>query len=759
MTKPKIGSVFTARLAGGLLCAALIAAFCTAHGTGPTKATGTQEERFPYEIEPMPLPKAAKELAKLFGAPVKVSESLAPSTLAIWSPSTTPAEVRAKVASAFNAVWSLRGGVWYLEQTVQQVRAEDAADLEAKRLVIRKMLERYREQTKNAKPFDEAYATSIKNRLPAILDGIIDGNDPNRFEKLSAIMEEGPQARLVGRLLARLSEKHFLPISIGERRVYALKPNSLQAPLGFDPKEDINRFIAEQETWSRVTDAKPVKPTKFNAEFRGLATSVQPISQPIDNIYVSIGYTKEGLFQLNCMVSDPKGMFLAEGEGRSHSFDAEQRTINMALLGLDEKAKEDQKKLSQEGTYFRNLILQQGFGTKQPATIPRSFLIEAAHFTAKDPLAYSTWEFLKAEAKDRGISLVANLPDPTVRLGYGLLGFLEESDAFTRSTRYLGTLSKTEPGWIILYPRKAKLERSLYRDRAKLEQQILLRRQGAAPIEVQAAYATTLPETEEFSVFDLLIDGFAPYKLPIYNDRFFLRLYGSVSKSMREAMAKPKGILVSDLPKDIQEQIQKKVYFGNADQFQFASKTGEAFTPTWQLFERGILKEATVSMPRGIPSGTTIRTSISSREMLRTAPARTPTGFDEGELMDPEDLAQLLFEKAHPDTFSWGSDIKTYPTSGIRIFQRRQIKVIIDFKNELQLVGTLTDGQPVGSSSYSLETLPPNLKKRFFDRFNSLENGFRKNPPKPAPKKDIPPAPLEDLDAHFSTIQNKHLFR
>ncbi len=699
-----------------------------------------QGESFAFEIEPMPLPKAAKELAKLFGAPVKVSETLAPSTLAIWSPRTTVAEIRAKVAGAFNATWSLRGGVWYLEQTAQQVRAEDAAELEAKRLVIRRMLEKYREQVTASKPFDERFAIGLKDRLQPIVDAMAEQGNLDAHERLSAVGQEGPEARLIRRLLSRLSENHFLKVGIGERKVFALKPTPMQLPLGFDPKDDLNAFVAEQEVWSRVTNGKPIQPSKSNTFiYGGLTSKVQPVTQPVDNVYISISYAKEGLFTLNCMVTDPKGLFLAEGTGRSFTFDDEQRSFNVTLLGLGEKAKEDEPRLSPEGSLFRKMLYGQDLVTKQPANIPADFLNKAAKFTAKDPLAYSAWEFLKAEAKEQNVSIVANLPDPTVRLSYGILKFFENADRFKRASLYFGISGRDEPGWTILHPRSVKVERSLYRDRTMLEKQIELRRQGGASIEAQAAYAATLPENEDFSVFDELVNAFAPHKLPVYNDRFFLRLYGSMPKPLLEAMASPKGVLFTDLPRKVQEQIRRKVYYGGSYIFRFVSKTGENFTPTWQLFENGILKETTVSMPNGIPNGTTIRTTTSSKEMLRTTPTRQDWGMDQGELITPEDLAYNLFTRAHADVYPWALSRKEIPTKGIRVFRQRQITIEIDFKNELHMTRPLIDGELVATGSYTLETLPPSLKKRFFDRFNSLEEGFRKNPPKPAPKKDIPP--------------------
>lgn len=699
-----------------------------------------QAESFAFEIEPMPLPKAAKELAKLFGAPVKVSETLAPSTLAIWSPRTTVAEIRAKVAGAFNAGWSLRGGVWYLEQTAQQVRAEDAADLEAKRLVIRTMLEKYREQVNTSKPFDERFAAGLKDRLQPIIDAMVEQSNLNVHQRLSAIEEEGPDARLVRRLLSRLTENHFLKVGIGERKVFALKPTSMQLPLGFDPKDDLNAFVAEQEVWSRATNGKPIQPSKSNTfVYGGLASKVQPISQPIDNVYISISYAKEGLFTFNCMVTDPKGLFLAEGTGRSFTFDDEQRSVNVALMGLGDKAKEDEAKLSPDGSLFRKMLFGQDLVTKQPANVPADFLNKTAKFTAKDPLAYSAWEFLKAEAKERNVSIIANLPDPTVRLSYGLLKFLENADRFKRASLYFGVLGRDEPGWTILYPRSVKVERGLYRDRSMLEKQIELRRQGGASIEVQAAYAATLPENEDFSVFDELVNAFASHRIPAYNDRFFLRLYGSTPKPLLEAMAGRNGVLFTDLPRKVQEQIRRRVYYGGSYIFRFVSKTGENFTPTWQLFENGILKEPTASMPNGIPNSSTIRTTTSSKEMLRTAPTQHEWGLDQGELITPEDLAYAVFERAHADVYPWALNRKEIPTKEIRVFRQRQITIEIDFKNEVQMVGALTDGELVGTGSYTLDTLPADLKKRFQTRFKALEDEFRKNPPKPAPKKDIPP--------------------
>lgn len=708
-----------------------------------------QGETVAVEIQPMPLLKASKELAKIFGAPVKVVKTLEPSTLAIYTPATTLDALRSKIAVAYNATWTFRQGIWYLDKSTQQVRSEAAIELEQRRNGIRKMLEKRKKAKEAQKPFTDTEARSLYNQLKDLMKGGFKDDDGSMWRRVEQLENQGPERRFSDHLLSKMTEEMFLAVPEGERRVFALKPTAMQLPLKVDLTAELRRFAEEQNVWSATTAGEPITGGEDMGTYGRLSSNLKSIDQPIDNVLVSVRFNRGNSYTIEYMVADVKGRFAAEGYAGSYDFAEEQLqgpTLE-TLYGMGEKAKDHEKILSKDGINFRRLLWRADPVTKKPADPEPGFAQRAMKLTERDPLAYSTWEYLKYEAQQLKVSLVGSLPDNTMYLSYGLLNFFRENKGKDFATRFLAMRTVDEGDWMVMAPANPIQERKEYRDRAKMEAQILLSQQKKGKtLDFEAAYALTLPDEESYSPLDELLRRFTTTDEPIYNDRFFLRLYGMIPSSMRPALAAEKGVRLNQLPREVQEKIFKRLYFGDRWSVQYNPQSGEYDEEKSMLFWNGILREPTVSMAGGVPNNTTIKMEIKSEQTLKTAPQQRSYGTDQGQFVTAEELAQRMFYKSRPDLFPWAAENEYYQINpnGLRVYELRTVSFMIDFKNDLQMQGNLTEAEPTALGTFTVDTLPAEFKKKYQESWKQMQEQSKDMRPgmygpTKSPKKDIPP--------------------
>lgn len=729
-----VSSVASAAPTGGLLRSSIV------------PGAFLQGQTVAVEIEPMPLLKASKELAKIFGAPVKVVKTLEPSTLAVYSPSTTPEELRSRIATAYNANWALREGIWYLDQTTAQVRAEAGIELERRRLAVRKMLEKAQKAKAAQKPFTDTEARSLYNQLKDMMKGGFKDEDGSQWRRMEQLENQGPEKRLMDRLISKLNEDMFLAVPENERRVFSLKPTAMQIPLKIDAQDDVRKFIEEQNTWSTAAGGQMVTADDEGGAYGRLSSNVKPIDQPVDNILISIRANQDNNFTVECSLVDPKGRFLSEGYSSSYSFEESDTPSIDMLYGMGEKAKDHEKKLSKDGLNFRRLLLRMDPVTKKPVEPDADFMKKAMRVSQKDPLAYSTWDYLKQEAKDLNISFVGNLPESTAYISYGLLGFMRDQKTKEVGARFLAMRAVEESGWMVVAPANPVRERRDYRDRIKLENQILLRTTNKSKsLDTEAAYVLTLPDDESYSMMDELVRRFAKNEEPIYNDRFFLRLYAMIPSTMRTALATEQGARLNQLPREVQQIIFKRVYFGDRWSIQYMPQ-GDYDEEKSELFWNGIMRESTVSMANGIPNSAVLKMKVTDEPILKTAPQQRPYGMDQGQFVTAEELAQRMFYKTRPDLFPWAADNDYYQVNpkGLKVYRKREISFSIDFKNELQMQGSLTEAEATEAGTFTIETLPAEFKKKYQEQWKQLQEQAKDMQPgtfgpTKNPKKDIPP--------------------
>ena len=164
------------------------------------------------------------------------------------------------------------------------------------------------------------------------------------------------------------------------------------------------------------------------------------------------------------------------------------------------------------------------------------------------------------------------------------------------------------------------------------------------------------------------------------------------------------------------------------------------------LFWNGIMRESTVSMANGIPSSAIIKMKITDEPILKTAPQQRPYGMDQGQFVTAEELAQRMFYKSRPDLYPWAAENDYYSVNpkGLKVYRKREISFTIDFKNELQMPGTLTEAEATESGTYTLETLPAEFKKKYQESWKQMQEQSKDMVPgmygpTKSPKKDIPP--------------------
>jgi hypothetical protein len=692
-----------------------------------------------FDWEPMPLPKLANKLAAALGEPVQVSKALAPCTLMVYAPSATVAEVQEKIAQATNGTWSKRGGVWYLEQTPEQIKADERTYQDQRRKAIQALLDYNKKKLQAQKPFTESHARKLYEEMRDFAK-IYGPNDSDRVSnRVHELEMESPASRLNRRFLLALDIDTLASVQPGERRVFSTQPTPMQAPMPGEIAKEIAQYVEEQNLWARVTGEQPV--TNENGDGLGLefGANVSPVPGPIGTVLLTVDAYHDDTFSFRLDVFDRNGILVIEAE--SSPWDTLIET-NMGAPGV-EKSLAPQTELSSlppESKALWGVLNVSSRKTDRWKEVTDAMMTLWRRPTQRDPLAYYVGGLIAKETAALKKSLVAVVPDDFMELLEERI--IAEIQKYQRRVPPIEWMYDArideEPNWLILTPVNPLRLRKEYQDRSVLEMELAIGARLDPPsLEEEAELALKKGPTGEFGSFGPLLYTLRANPFHSGNQGSHLRVFAAMTQAGRTAALQKGGVPLSRLPKAAQDEVHRLAYMGEPYSIFMEGEDDpepdedvKDADPQKEAFWNGILREPTVLLPKGIPLNTTISFEVTTEYLVQTGPNPNGTFPRQGDLVNAAELGERAYMAANPNLFPWvANSTLNLNTSRMRLVVSRMIKITYNFQNGFRTVGYLQELRPVANSGFTLDTLPKEIKDTFVNAQKELEQRMKNRNP------------------------------
>lgn len=182
-----------------------------------------------------PLSTILKAVSEQGGTPLKVSGYDPHRRMFVQVQNMPASRLRQALAAATGGKWIQASQSWQL-----QLAPPEAAWQE----IYRKSVKAWAESRKTRAVMDQAAADAMIRRSLVLQKGRL---TPAQHRERLSLTQQGPREQLLLRTLLALPKDEIGGVVLGERRVYALRPNALQRPLPASFVKDFQRFLAEDE--------------------------------------------------------------------------------------------------------------------------------------------------------------------------------------------------------------------------------------------------------------------------------------------------------------------------------------------------------------------------------------------------------------------------------------------------------------------------------------------------------------------------------
>jgi len=703
------------------------------------------------EIEPMPFSKAAHELSRFFGARVRIDKRLQQTTFVAYAPSTTPEELRAKIAEAFNATWTYWNGEWLLEQTETQIRQESEAIERLYRSTVRRFLSYAKVTEQRYEPFSEDHARLITDRWDKFFEQPADGKMlRTQFfedENFWWIKREMPSGRLLHRVVAQLKEEDIVPLAINERRVFAQNPIGsgelgkarYPSKLSFDPAEILADFWAEQQLFTRAIRRRP--PGEM-AE--GLIHRAGPAFEP-GNLVVTVSRPLLDSFRICVTVLDRIGRVGLVIEDSFPSFD-QPLEKGESDGGFSDFARTQEQQISTRASDFRKLLpwardldasTFDAYALKEPDLNLLSTITRA---TKHDPVSIRFWEFLKTQAEDGGARFIGEVSDNSIDFFYTLVRGLWKLQSADEGR--IG--SDRARKWVLLKSPDPSSDRRLYRDRRGLECFLTAGHSTGKYrniVELAGAYAEANSVLRWNNPLDALVqrvhfedlptDGLEPEYWPAYaepgqqqprwqrwqpgfrNSAFWSRFYKDTATLLPSIPAiEPNDIDVKDLrvPRKVRTLIEQVLYTSASPENTFTSFLVFNDIYGGHFSAYGARAEPTIFFPNGLPEEVTFSASSKHRFRLVTQIQDSPK---RRWVMGPQQLAEVVYAKSNPNVMKLKNIPVEFSLDRLYLYKQIRLNISIQLGPGISAIGRVEWNELVDTQPVPIERLP----KEFLDAY------------------------------------------
>lgn len=194
-----------------------------------------QEPKVTLDLPATPLTKVLAEISRQTGTSHRIAGPTHLQFVYVKVADLSLSRTREALARVTDGSWKEVNGVWNLTRRDSKLVADLEFQIRVKEWDSRLLA-----------PGDVDSAKMEANLRQSVTLAQNITRDPGTWQKLNDLEEHRPEVRLFRSLIRSLDLKHFVSITEGERRVFALKPTSLQQPSSANSKELVANFWKER---------------------------------------------------------------------------------------------------------------------------------------------------------------------------------------------------------------------------------------------------------------------------------------------------------------------------------------------------------------------------------------------------------------------------------------------------------------------------------------------------------------------------------
>ncbi len=692
------------------------------------------DRKITFDGPAMPVKRMMEAMSRACGIGFSSSPVVAPDVLVIRARNVTVRDLMARIATVEDATWKKEGDSYRLIRTSTQVRAQDAADRARKVEGYRRSIQKTLDSLKKQPPFELGQAQVLARQLQSLI-ARINPNDQtgNWYTQIDKVEQQGPFSQAIARICALIDPEDLADLEPQVKTVFSTAPTPSERPMDARVAEVVNQLVTDLKVWTEAANKYPVaQNTRF---YTGALSQTRlgegGVVKPVAKVLLSaFEYSAESGIQLNLMLVDAQGKFIAEAQG---SVEWQQFEGNPTEL-LKSKPEDPKIVLSDDAKQLTAALDQR---TPDQNRLSDSLLNRLSHPEQYEPLSLVASDVLMQVAELKKVNLVALVPDNLFSI-YSL-----GRDKATTPGMFINFMGynnavEEKDGWLTLRPKNSAMERKNRCDRAALGQIIRMRMTGKRlDIVEQAEVAAMMPENQYdnlIATISRLVKGQGLVNQ--YSDQTMLKFYGLLSPEARTALTNG-GLSFSQLPPAAIEVLRKQLYsqwsglqyesIPPADGKAPTQADSERENSERELFWKGMYREVTECLPNGIPPAGKLTATVTEEDVVFPPDTARRGYIQPGYAMNASTLAWQMYSQAHTNLFPWMLDNDQSVNLSLLKFSRRvKIDLKFQFTDRISMQRSMEDSEPKLTEPTPFDQLPQafrdDVNKQLADYAKSYEN-------------------------------------
>jgi hypothetical protein len=497
-------------------------------------ANAAQISEFSYSTSGAQLGQIVKDLSKISGEKLKVSDALEEDVFAMSVQGGSFADLKARLAAVEHAEWAQEPGYQLLKQTsALNQREENQSRVELTKGFDKAL--RDQSEALHAHPqFDSQSATVFARRVEGALAQF---NDPRSYTlALQSLKPSSPSYRGVVRLLGEFKPSDFVDLPLRQKVTYSNEPTRSQRPLPPEAEDAVAQFLEEQKLWAQAASQIKFPPLVRGSSTYALpefiANNAVPSGAPSKILLSFYRESSLGRVLVELKIATPTGAIINRATASLRP------TFEPALAGGEQL-----DSLTQPVSPAPEALSLGGMASG-PVSNPQT-KDALLHPDTVDPLSLAYGSTLIQVANSEHLNLIAELSDSCFDGGLRQLSF-PSSKAYLVGLAKRDQSCEAQDNWLTVAPRDRFLDRLDRAHRSALGFYLRSSMTDSFSIESQAACALSLPDPLE-NMMPATILARLQNRTVGLGDVALLRFYGSLSQEERTQAASQSGLRLAEI--------------------------------------------------------------------------------------------------------------------------------------------------------------------------------------------------------------------
>lgn len=693
------------------------------------------DRKISFRCEAMPAYRMVVEMSKATGVGFSVSPVVAPEIMVIRAQGVTVRELMARISAASATSWKPEGGSFRLIRTQTQLRNQEQIERNLRVAGFARSIKKKLDDLKKQPEFNLTQAELLARKLQAVA-ARPNANDRtgNWYNQIQKLEDQGPLVHAITRICALIDPEELADVEPQIKTLYSTAPTPSEKPLDRNVMEIVAQLVADLKTWAeaRIKYPMPQNSTVWIGNLAQNRFEDEGGNRPVGKVLLSaFRYTEDSGIQLNLMVVDTKGKFIAESQGNVEWKSYEELAADTPEPKVDPKAPTIE--ISDQAKVIMKII---GMQTSARASLSESLLNQFLHPEQVEPLSIIASKYLLQVADLKKSNLIALVPDTLFSVYSMGLDKPVTPDQFLHTLHFNFNIEEKD-GWLSLIPKYPVVERKHRFDRSALGQILRTRTSGKKlNLLEQASLAVLIPDNQWDNLASTITRVIRPgNQLSIFADPSIMKFYGALTPEVRTAM-EGSGISASQLPPMAMDCLRVMLY-GQWSGLQYRrppneqrlrsapSRDQEAENEYQQLFWNGIYRETPEVFPNGIPPSAQIKATVTEEDVVIPEDTARQGYTQPGYPMTAGSFAWQKFAQTHLDLFPWMKDSNQQMNLGLLKFCHRiRIDFKFEFSDSLSLQKSLEDAEAKVGEPVPFDQLPENFRAEVAKEMESYAKSY-----------------------------------